>query len=226
MEKNKNYIDLKNFCFELGIGLFGVADIVAVRDTFYIAPAVREKFDKAVCLGVRLSASILEEIDTQPTRIYFHHYRATNLLLDSAAIRVSNYLQDKGSRAYPVPASQIVDWQKQQSHLSHKRLAALAGLGWRGRNNLLVNKDMGSQLRLVSILTDMPLKLDKPVKDDCGDCRACLMSCPAQAIKENPSDFDSVKCFEKLKEFQRLRIAEQFICGVCVNACRKTNTAK
>jgi len=44
----------------------------------------------------------------------------------------------------------------------------LAGLGWIGRNNLLVNEELGSQFRLASVLTNMPLKIDKPVKNGCG----------------------------------------------------------
>jgi epoxyqueuosine reductase QueG len=120
----------------------------------------------------------------------------------------------------PIPASQIVDWQNQKAHLSHKDLGYLAGLGWIGRNNLLVNKHLGSQFRLASILTDMPLRIDKPTKEDCRECKLCVNMCPAGAIKKNPVDFDHIKCFEKLKEFQKQRLVDQYICGVCVNACR------
>jgi epoxyqueuosine reductase QueG len=132
---------------------------------------------------------------------------------------VCNYIQKIGYSALPIPASQILDWQSQKAHLSHKKIGVLAGLGWIGRNNLLVNKKLGSQFRLVSILTDMPLKTDKPTKDNCGVCRACIEICPPAAIKEKIQDFDYLKCFEKLKEFQKQRLVDQYICGVCVNAC-------
>ena len=89
-----------------------------------------------------------------------------------------------------------------------------------GRNNLLVNKELGSQFRLVTILTNMPLAVDEPVSDDCGVCRACLSVCPAIAIKESAQDFDAQKCFDKLRSFQRQRQVEQFVCGACVNVCR------
>jgi epoxyqueuosine reductase QueG len=122
--------------------------------------------------------------------------------------------------ALPIPASQIIDWERQQAHLSHKKIGRLAGLGWIGRNNLLVNPEFGAQFRLVTVLTNMPLKPDKPLESDCGECRRCLSCCPAAAIKEKQEDFDHKACFNKLKEFRRSGIVSQFICGVCVKACR------
>lgn len=219
MDKNKNYSALKKFCQGLGIDLFGVADISKIKKDFMLSQGLLEKFDKAISLGVRLSQGILEEIESAPTRLYFHHYRTVNAFLDQVALKVSNYIQKKNYFSLPIPASQIIDWQNQKAHLSHKQIGYLAGLGWIGRNNLLVNKDLGSQFRLVSILTDMPLKVDRPTKEDCGKCMVCVTICPAQAIKENPLDFDYFKCFEKLKDFQKLRLVEQYICGICVKAC-------
>jgi len=220
MDKNKNYLNLKKFCLEQGIDLFGVADISKIKDEFMISARALEKFNQAVCLGVRLSAGILDEIENAPTRLYFHHYKTINALLDQVAFKASNYIQRKGYLSLAIPASQIVDWQNQKAHLSHKKIGYLAGLGWVGRNNLLVNKNLGSQIRLVSILTSMPLKIDKPTKQLCRDCRICLAVCPVGAIKENPSDFDHLKCFEKLKDFQKQKLVDQYICGICVKVCK------
>lgn len=219
MENNKDYLGLKKFCQAQGADLFGVANIKEIKKDFALSPDILEKFDKAICMGVRLSEAVLEEISNAPTRLYFHHYRTVNAFMDQMAFKVSSYIQKKGFRAIPIPASQILDWQNQKAHLSHKHLGVLAGLGWIGRNNLLVNKDLGSQFRLVSILTDMPLKMDKPLKRDCQDCRLCIKICPAGAIKDNSAEFEHIKCFEKLKEFQKQRLVDQYICGVCVNAC-------
>jgi len=221
MEKKNSYSQVKKFCQGLGISLFGVADISDIKKDFSLGSGTLEKFNRAICMGVRLSASVLDEIQNQPTKIYFHHYRTVNAFLDQAALRLVNFIQSKGFDALPIPASQIVDWEKQSAHLSHKKIGYLAGLGWIGRNNLLVNKNLGSQFRLVTILTDMPLKGDKPTKESCGTCHLCVQVCPAGAIKENPADFDHQKCFDKLKEFQKQHIVEQYICGVCVKACRK-----
>ena len=220
MDKNKNYLNLKKDALGFGADLFGVADIRNIKSKFLISQEILKNLDKAVCLGIRLSESILEEIHDAPTKLYFHHYRTVNALLDQTSLKLSNYIQRKGFRALSIPASVIVDWEKQTAHLSHKDIGCLAGLGWMGRNNLLVNKQLGSQFRLSTILTDMPLKMDKPTKEDCGGCKLCVNICPAGAIKDSPADFDHIKCFEKLKEFQKQRLVDQYICGVCVNTCR------
>lgn len=220
MDKDRNYLDLKKFCLDEGIDLFGVGDISKIRDEFKISPKISENLDKAVCLGVMLSAAVLSEIDIVPTKLYFHHYKIVNSFLDHIALRLCNIIQKKGFLALAVPATQIIDWEKNIGHLSHRKLGVLAGLGWIGRNNLLVNEKLGSQFRLASILTNMPLKIDEPSKKDCGSCKLCVKICPSGAIQESPQDFNNVKCFEKLKSFQAQRQVEQFVCGICVNVCK------
>jgi epoxyqueuosine reductase QueG len=66
----------------------------------------------------------------------------------------------------------------------------------------------------------MPVKTDKPLKKDCSLCYRCVKICPAGAIKDSPADFEHLKCFEKLKEFQKQKLVDQYICGVCVNVCK------
>jgi len=220
MVRKKNYLTLKKFCLDEGIDLFGVADISQAKDEFKISPQALQNLDKAICLGVRLSKAVLSEIDIVPTKLYFHHYKIVNSFLDHIALRLCNLIQNKGFLALAIPATQIIDWEKNIGHLSHRKLGVLAGLGWIGRNNLLVNEKFGSQFRLVSILTNLPLKIDKPLKKTCNKCTFCVRICPAKAIKESPADFDYLKCFEKIKSFQAQRQVEQFVCGICVNVCK------
>jgi len=221
--KELDYKKLKEVSLGYGADLFGVADIQDIKKDFVISSKVTKRLNKAISLGVRLQEAILEEITIAPTKLYFHHYRSLNMFLDQLAIRLSNFIQSKGALALPVPASLIVDWQGQKAHLSHKKIGLLAGLGWIGRNNLLVNKRLGSQFRLVSILTNLDLKTDSPVKESCGKCMDCLKVCPANAIKIKPLNFDHLACFEKLKEFQRQKIVDQYICGICVKVCKAKN---
>ena len=221
MERNQGlYKELRDLALEYGAALFGAADIRPVKKTFYFSDAILRDLDYALSIGVRLSDPVLDEIDDAPTKVYYHHYRQANIALDQIAFRIAGFIQSKGYRTLPVPASQIIDWEKQKGHLSHKKIGNLAGLGFIGRNNLLVNPVLGARFRLVSVLTDIPLDTAKPLNDDCGSCRACIDACPAGAIKERPEDFDHIKCYEKLKEFRNKKIVDQFICGVCVKACR------
>lgn len=218
-EDKNNYEKLKEFSVDLGFSLFGVADIAEIKHEFNLPKVSVEKFSRGIALGKRLLDAVIEEIKDRPTTLYFHHYRQLNFFLDRGAFLVASEIQDLGFQALPIPASQITDWKKQQSHVSHKKIGYLAGLGWIGRNNLLVNPDKGSRFRLVTILTDMPLATDKPLDQDCGSCRACISLCPAKAIHEDVTDFDHWLCFDKLKEFRNSGVVGQHICGVCIRAC-------
>lgn len=225
-DKVKNYDILKGKAFELGASLFGVADISGEKPGIRLSEGVLKSVDKAVVLGIALSSLVLDDMQDSPTMLYFRNYRSVNNALDQAALALANFIDSSGFNAIAIPASQVLDWKKQVAHLSHKRMGYLGGLGWIGRNNLLVNEKLGSQFRLVSILTDMPLSTDKPVESGCLECRRCIDSCPAAAIKETPEDFAHLLCFEQLKEFHQKRIVEQFICGLCVKACPGNRIAK
>ncbi|MBM3294641.1 MAG: epoxyqueuosine reductase [Candidatus Aminicenantes bacterium] len=215
------WAELREYSLSLGFSLYGVADASPARDTFLLAEPLRERFGLAVVMGKKLIDGVLEDIVDKPTPLYFHHYRQVNAFLDRGALQMAAKIEENGYDALPIAASQIIDWKNQRAHVSHKELGRLAGLGWIGRNNLLVHPELGSRFRLVSVLTDMPLPVDEPMTGSCGTCRACIPVCPAGAIGEKPEDFDHRKCYEKLDEFRRNRFVSQHICGVCVMACRE-----
>lgn len=63
-------------------------------------------------------------------------------------------------------------------------LAQKAGLGWAGKHSLILDKQAGSWFFLGELLVDIPLPIDEPQTDQCGQCRACMTSCPTGAIVE------------------------------------------
>ncbi len=211
---------IKAFCLEAGFSLFGSADITGIRNEFLLSDAIRSRFPRAIALAKRLSDSVLEDIQDLPTALYFHHYRQMNNFLDRAALQVADHIQDMGFEALAIAASQIIDWENQRAHVSHKAVAVKAGLGWIGRNNLLVTPQFGSRVRLVTVLTDLPLEPGIPIAFGCGDCLKCMVPCPAGAIGRDPGDFDHHRCYDQLNDFRRRHIVSQHICGVCVKACR------
>ncbi len=71
--------------------------------------------------------------------------------------------------------------------------AARAGLGWIGKNSLVLRRDLGSWFFLGTILTTLPLPPDPPIPDFCGTCTRCLDACPTNAIVE-PGVVDSRLC--------------------------------
>ncbi|MBM4277009.1 MAG: epoxyqueuosine reductase [Deltaproteobacteria bacterium] len=217
----ENMEEIRTLCRKWGASLFGVADLSFLKKEEILLPSgTIDRLPFAISVGYPLSDSILEGIEGAPSPHYFHHYQRVNILLDTIGLVVSSTIQEKGCRAMPIATSQIVDWKNQKGHLSHKHLARWAGLGWIGRNNLLVNEKFGSRVRLVTILTDLPLEANSPLGKDCGSCRACIKVCPAEAIKERPEDFDHLRCYEQLKAFSKTLHFSHHICGICVKACR------
>lgn len=221
MDPEKKYLELKEFSVNYGFDFFGVADVRLLKSDFVLSSEIKEEFNWAISLGKKLLPAVLEDIVDHPTPLYFHHYRQINFFLDRGALALADFIQTFGAkaRALPIPASQVIDWENQRAHLSHKKIGALAGLGWLGRNNLLINPEVGAQFRLVTLLINFPLKVDSPLNRDCENCYACLSVCPARAIKKKQKDFDHWACFEKLKEFRQKGYVGQYICGICVKAC-------
>jgi epoxyqueuosine reductase len=76
-------------------------------------------------------------------------------------------------------------------------LAEQAGLGWRGKHTLLLNREAGSMFFIGEIMVDLPLPLDSPVSAHCGACQACITVCPTQAIV-GPGRLDARRCISYL----------------------------
>jgi len=208
-----------------GCCLFGVAELTWIdKSDFLLEPELLIRLPRAISLAAPVSTTVLATIHEHPNQLYFHHYRQLNALLDRISLRMVREIEQAGFKALAIAASQIVDWQNQRAHLSHKRIAQFSGLGWIGRNNLLVTPEYGSQVRLATVLTNMPLEAECGLRTaergaGCGECRACVAACPAQAIHETPAEFQHQACYAKLKEFQSQGHVGQFICGICVRAC-------
>lgn len=76
---------------------------------------------------------------------------------------------------------------------SQKIKAIEAGVGRWGKNTLVINKKLGSEFYLTTIVTDAPLEPDKPLKEDCGKCNLCVEACPTGAIS-TPYTYQLDKC--------------------------------
>ena len=81
--------------------------------------------------------------------------------------------------------------------LLEKPIAALAGLGWQGKNTMLLNREDGQWLFLGFILTSHPFEPDAPQADRCGTCTRCIDVCPTRAITA-PYQLDARRCISYL----------------------------
>jgi len=200
----------------IGIGDFSqyTKELVGLPDS------INKEYPFVISFGLVLSKAVLDTITDGPHLLYLHHYRQLNYRLDMMGYLIAKGIEQKGYKALPFPASQVVDWQNQKGHISHKRAGEIAGIGWIGRNNLLIHPVYGAQVRYNTILTNMPLTPGKPLDFSCGTCRSCMDVCPAMAIHEDPQSFDHQGCYGMLDQFKKKRNLGHHICGICIKACK------
>ena len=118
--------------------------------------------------------------------------------LQRLADRIEDVVGEFGFRAF-VDSAPVLE----------RALAEKSGLGWIGKNTMLINKEAGSWFFLGELFTDLPLPVEKSASDHCGSCTACIEVCPTNAFV-NPNLLDANRCISYLTIELRDSIPEQF----------------
>lgn len=128
-----------------------------------------------------------------PTQAYISRYalgrdyhKVLRQRLKQLGERISKQVADLGFRPF-VDSAPVLE----------RPLAAKAGLGWIGKHSLLLNEEAGSWFFLGELLVNIPLPVDQPLTKDCGNCVACITSCPTGAIVA-PFVVDARRCISYL----------------------------
>ncbi len=162
---------------------------------------------------------------------YTNQFPQIDALLVNIQKRIVSYLRSRGWKAFAIPP----DTDKYDPSFAarlyplfpHKTAATCAGLGWVGKNGLLVNPDYGARLSWGTVLTDAPLEVTREpyLKGECHGCNRCVEACPAGAIRgiqwtrdvAGTPLLDIEKCALQM-EYHR-KVIGSCICAHCIVAC-------
>ena len=195
----------------IGIDIIGFAD-----PEWYIRYKEEHRPNKflkhgqtVIIIGIHLYDIILDAWSQDQTTGKNFHY--LDSILESRAHNLKDFLIKKGYN------SKIISYSP---GLFLKDSAALAGLGPIGKNNLLITKKFGSQVRLRAIVTEAPLLTGVPIENSeyCKDCNICLSKCPAEALTDEGYNRQACESY-CLSNLRKLSDYSSIWCNICIEVC-------
>lgn len=221
--------DIKAFCVQKGAVIVGIADLRPLKAGIRTAPSdLLQPYTAAISIALPLDMRAVAAMSGVPTPAYASDCRNINARLDGLTEAIVAHLHGLGCLAEPVPASKKLVEGGTEGSVSHKAIAVMAGLGWQGKSLLLVTPRFGPRVRLSSVLTDLPLEFDSPIRNRCGNCTECTEACPAGAIRNVNTGFhysrrdealDLDKCHKHLLGYVKVPGVEYTFCGQCIPVC-------
>lgn len=213
--------------------VFSVADLTEYQNELSLfGGEIVKGYKYGICVGIVLPNSIVNGLENREnpnnaSLYYFHAYNIINERLNIVSSIIASYLNSVGYETLPIPAAERTNIEEAIPTVSHKMIGALGGLGWIGKNCLLITEKFGPRIRLVSILTNAPLKITgTKIESKCGDCKICKENCPVGAINgimfnagENREiRFDFRKCQDYFEEMKK-DVSKKHVCGICLYSC-------
>jgi epoxyqueuosine reductase QueG len=227
--EDKQAEDCKTYCLDQGAEMVGIADLKPLKEGLSTEPKdLLSPYTSAISIAVTLDMKAVAEMHGEPTPEYADNCKDINARLNNMTESIVDWIKSKGFKAEAVPASKKLVEGGTEGSVSHKAIAIMAGLGWQGKNLLLVTPQYGPRVRLSSVLTDMPLTFDSPIKNRCGRCISCVEACPAGAIRNVNTEFhysdrneaiDLDKCHNNTLKYMDVPGVGYTFCGQCIPVC-------
>ena len=181
---------------ELGANFVHFVDITSLSEK------ENKNYPNAILFGINLSVDYLQNVMDIPDYVQKmvrrksdfsdDEFFLTELKTGKLADEISEWLNNGGYKAYSHSdknqvATGFFDGIDKGTPLPHKTIARLAGIGWIGKNNLLVTRKFGSALCLGVVITNAPLEITPPysIHSKCDNCNVCLNVCEPKALKGN-----------------------------------------
>lgn len=165
-----------------------------------------------------------KQLPNQPEDIKLAKYAYGADYHDVIRAKLTEFLEVLKEEAGEINGRSFVD----SAPVMERQWAQRAGLGWIGKNSLLLNRQIGSFFFLAELIIDLEATPDTPLaKDYCGTCTACIDACPTDAIVQ-PEVIDASKCISYLTIELKEAIPDEFSgkmenwvfgCDVCQDVC-------
>lgn len=176
------------------------AKLVRFVDVSHLTERQNRQFPNAIVFALPLTTHYVKEVMDTPDYVKARiddnfnfdddEYSLTEQKAGDLSDQIAELLIQKGCRAFSQSDASLIaegkfDVTLQQSLLPNKTIALLGGLGWIGKNNLLITCAYGAAQCLGTVLTDAPLKtvLYEPLSPKCGNCRICADICEKHVLK-------------------------------------------
>jgi len=231
-------VELERYAQELGLDVVGAAPASAYEQT---ERHIRERKERGLFADMRFTMAH-PEVSCHPETLLpgartvvsaAHCYYAPEPPLDAGEGRLPRYtwydaytlLRERldalgrrlgGEYRVLVDANQHVD----------REAAARSGVGFYGKNTLLITRKHGSWVVLGTLVTTIEIEATRPLDAGCGSCTLCIEACPTGALDE-PGELDATKCLSywtqapaSIPEEYRVHLGAQvYGCDICQDVC-------
>lgn len=154
----------------------------------------------AIVFALPLTPAYIKEVFNTPNYVQARvednfnfdddEYLQTEHKTGEIADQLATFINRKGYKAISqsddaLLAEGLFNFETKESVLPHKTIALIGGLGWIGKNNLLITPEYGAAQCLGTVLTDAPLEtvLHDPISPKCGNCNICMEICEKKVLK-------------------------------------------
>ena len=202
--------ELKEYAQSVGTNIIGFTKLP--RDLIFQENGILH--ENTIVLAMEMDWDKMEVAPSRPTQVMIMETYDT---LGIAANKIADFLREHGFSAmagHPLGGMAL-----------YPPLAQNAGLGWIGRNGLLITPEFGPRVRLAAIYTsiaNLPFSQDNEhtwVRDYCDSCGICIRKCPPEAIREIAMKHDYGRVSHIVTEKCFPYFAEYFGCSICIKVC-------
>ncbi|MGY5879936.1 MAG: hypothetical protein RTV31_06775 [Candidatus Thorarchaeota archaeon] len=220
-------------------GDLGVTSFKAVYDELMnvqkekLREVVQEQFDtlyesgSIICIGVAYRDPIIDYIDDKQSgeidfplwNEYAREYDRINQVLNRMAPAIASHFNGIALKATIGGMKGEVEhvWEYWPLVVSHRVVAENSGIGWRGKNQLIIHEKFSCAIRFASIITTMPFQHGERMESMCGDCEACEDACGFIRHRDILPDYRE-NCHRYI-QYLKSKGIEKDICGKCIKAC-------